>query len=170
MSKDSSGEEATTVDAVAREQIATLRRRLEGAHLVPGYGTIFRQTTKTILGWAGWDLVGISSGVLACFAGVLIITISTVQSCSAHEQAQHHAETEQFRNQFEPVCETMGLTFVAAQSIRVVGAGVPSTRRSTDNGASIIEHVVCAGEDRIVTINARNIYETEVFFIPRNEE
>lgn len=156
--------EPLAIDSVAREQIAALRNRFEGAHLVPGYKTIFRKMFQTIAEWSGWEIVGISSTFFVAIAVIILGFFFMARSCDLHEQTLQHERINQVRDQFSPTCEAMGLAFVTVQSVQFVNVnGVVGC--TSGNCTSVVEHIVCAGEDRIVTINARDISETEVRMI-----
>lgn len=160
--------EEEIVDVTARERIATLRLRLEGAHLVPGYRTIFRKMFQTIAEWSGWEVVGISSTFFVGIAVVVLGVFFMAKECDSRAQALQHDRVDHVREQFAPTCEAMGLTFVTAQSVQFVNInGVVECAGGDCTG--IVEHIICAGEDRIVTINARDISQTEVHIVNNNQ-
>lgn len=135
------------VDKEAREEIDRLRRRLEGAHLVPSAWTLVKQMFQSIISWGGWEIFGLGSFVLAGLAILTGIIMFTVRGCTADTMESNQAEFVNFRERYGPACESMGLVF-------------------TEHSGRI---VVCTGADRIVTIDTSDIDETETHFLTPSE-
>jgi len=167
MSTTDEEENENAIDPVAREQIATLRKRLEGAHLVPGYRVIFRKAFQAVAEWAGWEIVGVGSTFFVGLAIVVLGFFALGKGCDSHAQTLQHDQVELTKEQFTPACEALGLTFVTVQSVQFVNTnGVVEC--ADGNCTSVVEHIVCVGSDRVVTINARDISETETHIISNN--
>lgn len=146
--------EDSYVDKEARSQIDQLRRRLEGAHLVPSLWILFKQMFQSIIGWSGWEVFGIGSFIILALALLIGLIFFTHEGCTATAIEQNErnerfeAEQEQQRlaslkEQFSPTCEALGLVYTRVQE----------------------GQIICTGSDRIVTVDTTDIDETEVHMI-----
>lgn len=157
-------EVSEVVDPVARKELRKLRERFEGGTLVPRYSLIARKALYSITSWSGWEILGIGCGFSVLLLGLIAGNVFLGQSCSTHHQEIVERQADHIRKQFQPICDTFNLQFVSVQNVQVIN-------NSGDNACSgelcpgIVETVVCAGNDRVITVNARNISETEVQLI-----
>jgi len=153
MSKsEESGEFQTEnfIDKEAREQIDRLRRRLEGAHLVPPFWVLVKQCFQSIIQWGGWEIFGIGSFVLLGLAILVLIIFTTFKGCENLHMDLREQSAAAEREQYSPSCEALGLTFTGI------------TKISTSRGISSDGRIVCTGSGRVVTIDINDIDETEV--------
>lgn len=147
--KDDSGQHTLeAVDQEARSQIDRLRRRIEGAHLVPSIWVLFKQMFQSVIQWGGWEVFGIGFFILLGLAILTGIISITHRGCTSYELDLQQRNSQLERERFGPACEALGLTYT----------------RSDAN------HVVCTGPDRVVTINTNDIDESEVHMIGDEHE
>ena len=156
---EESGEfEVESVDQEARDQIDRLRRRLEGAHLVPSAWVLAKQALQAIVKWPGWEVFGLGSFVLMGLALLCLIIFSTFSGCQHLDLELEQRRAAQQREQYAPSCEALGLTYT-----NVVMARDANDRRRE-------RYVVCTGEDRVVTLDTLDLDETEVRMIGQDNE
>lgn len=133
----------TIVDREARAQIDQLRRRFEGAHLVPSFWTLVKQMFQSTIAWAGWEVFGLVSIIAGALFALAFFCIFSFKGCNS-VSAEHDLQIfENQRRQYGPACESLHLVFTRVHDGKVV----------------------CAGENRVVTINTNDIDETETQFI-----
>lgn len=157
-------EKEAAVDTVAREEIRKLRERFEGGSLVPSFSVLLRTMLNSIVNWSGWEIVFVSFAFLLTVGLILGIIVFTAHGCNSYGQEMEFERDTHIREQYSPICEAFGLQFVSMQSIQLVDSN-GAEQCTGDDCARIVETVVCAGPDRVVTINARNTSQSTIHML-----
>lgn len=153
--------ESEMVDSFARKELHQLKERFEGGTLVPSFSLIFRKALHTITTWSGWETLGIGCGFSTILLFLVAIFVFLGRACTSHEQTLIERHAISIRNQYQPACESLGLEFVSVQNVQVISNSGDNVCTG-DFCPGIVESVVCAGNNRVVTINARDISQSTV--------
>jgi len=122
------------VDKEARSQIDQLRRRFEGAHLVPSFWTLLKQMFQSTIGWAGWEVFGLVSIIAAALFALAFFCIFSLRGCNSATADGDRQVFENERRQYGPTCESLHLVFTRIHDGKVI----------------------CSGANRVVTINTND--------------